>query len=334
MAKRQIRLSGVMDSYQVVDQVRYTFVIPALIGALFVGLLVFFFQSKRPPAEEAELVEVAEVDPEPIVEEIEEPVSPTEIEPEPLVEKEEPIERDAMEVIDDAVAHNESMFTDWMTISDIDAYIKLLNSGHQKSFWERGHWIIAVEGRWELGDQQYRIAWESMPRNSKYQWRYKVNQSQEDFSKAIDELAKQGFKLVHSQSFKRPDQTERFQGVWQNLGGKKKAGKLTSSKPAQRSVKKAPPAKPKPKPKNIAASALPEAAKKREQVTPPEEVVETGRPVVVKRPREVVTNSKPVPTTEEPIQKAIPVSRESVLSSSTEEEVELSDVLGFRGAVE
>ena len=56
--------------------------------------------------------------------------------------------------------------TPWMTPSGLNQYILKKNCGHKTSFWNRGHWIVAVEGRQYGGINQYRIVYAKTPGNT------------------------------------------------------------------------------------------------------------------------------------------------------------------------
>ncbi len=108
-------------------------------------------------------------------------------------------------------------FTDWMTPTELNDYILALNQGHPISFWERGYWIVSVEGRWAENRQEYRIVFEKTPPNSDFQWRYRIAQSGETFFQNIAELGREGFSLVQSQSFELPNRMLHYQAVWQKF---------------------------------------------------------------------------------------------------------------------
>ncbi len=105
-----------------------------------------------------------------------------------------------------------SRFTPWMTPAEMNQHIQELNRGHTETFWNRGHWIVAVEGRWGGGREEYRIVYEADPR---YAWRYRISQSESQFSENIESLKQQGFQLVQSQVFKNPQGESRYQAIWQ-----------------------------------------------------------------------------------------------------------------------
>lgn len=116
-------------------------------------------------------------------------------------------------------------FTRWMTPEEIDAYIRILAGTSEKSFWDQGYWIIAAEGRWHEGMHQFRIAYDKSPPDGEFSWQYKINQTQIDFSKSIDQFLKAGYILMHTQSFTRPDDTKRYQGVWHKVSESAAAAK-------------------------------------------------------------------------------------------------------------
>lgn len=214
--KKKIRLTGLMDSYLEVREPRYSIVFPVLIGLVLLGLVIFFFRSKEDPAQR-----IADEDPlqnaAPAFEELPrlDPVMiPPPVAGETKTESETKIEPAVAAANSEASLFPDKDFTYWMSPSDLNATIQLLNSGHDRGFWERGHWIKAVEGRWHDGNHEFRIAYEKMPSATAFQWQYRANQTQEQFTRLIDDFSRRGFKLIQSNSFRRPDQTLRFQGVW------------------------------------------------------------------------------------------------------------------------
>lgn len=105
-------------------------------------------------------------------------------------------------------------FTPWMEPLALDTYIRAKSTGSGKTFWESGHWITAVEGRWNNGTREFRIAYDEIPEIETWQWRYKVNQSQKEFATSVTEMVDQGYTLVQTQTFRQPDGEHRYQGVW------------------------------------------------------------------------------------------------------------------------
>lgn len=104
-------------------------------------------------------------------------------------------------------------FTPWMTPVALDTYIRQLNGPHEESFWKRGHWICAVEGRWREGGHEFRIVYEKMPGDA-WAWRYRANRTRRAFLAEDLRLRTEGFRLVQEQAFLHPDGSERVQGVW------------------------------------------------------------------------------------------------------------------------
>lgn len=125
------------------------------------------------------------------------------------------------QTVDDEVASVEEMdkespespddgFTHWMNLQELKHYAQVAKS---KKFW-----ITAVEGRWHDGVPQYRIREEPMPTGHGFSWYWWHSQDKASFDQKSSELTKDGFRLVHSQTFTGPDGSIRYQSVWQKLG--------------------------------------------------------------------------------------------------------------------
>ncbi len=210
-------ISGIKQSYRVTPE-RRTVIIPIAITLLLGGLIAFFFFGKTPP----------EMIPEEIVSgveigagdnpgakvgnerEIEAPslAARSELEVSPLLEEQAGTPSATR-------SSSLTLFTRWMSPLALDSYIRQKNAGFEQTFWKRGHWITAVEGRWEDGTHEFRIAYERIPNPSSWQWQYRANQTPEEFHKNAFELRSKGFALVQSQSFDHPDRQKRYQAVWQ-----------------------------------------------------------------------------------------------------------------------
>ena len=117
----------------------------------------------------------------------------------------------------DGAGTKAGQFTPWMTPGSLNAHILKLNSGHELSFWDRGHWIIAVEGRQNGSTQEFRIIYEETPQDRDFQWRYRIDQTQPAFLKNLKEMKNAGYTLVQSQAFQTSDRSLRYQAVWQRL---------------------------------------------------------------------------------------------------------------------
>ena len=57
-------------------------------------------------------------------------------------------------------------FTPWMSLSELNAFMKTFDSKHpgERNYWDQGHWITAVDGRWHCGIPQYRIRYGDAPK--------------------------------------------------------------------------------------------------------------------------------------------------------------------------
>ena len=111
-------------------------------------------------------------------------------------------------------------FTPWMSLSELNAYMEGLDGDKPtggKNFWDRGNWINEVEGRWEKGIPQYRIAHGPVPEARAHFWNWYINQDRQSFDKLVGQLADEGYVLVQYNSYTRPGGSERFQGVWHRL---------------------------------------------------------------------------------------------------------------------
>lgn len=212
-------ISGIKRSYRHTRETR-TIVMPILIGLVLAGMGVFHFQSRPGEPEESEKSTTFR--------EASGMASPTTT----LADLGEKTTVRAVPVASEAAAKQsatsdrasgaapgEDGFTAWMSPLALDTYIRQQNGGREETFWDRGHWITAVEGRWQGGEHQFRIAYEEIPDMDSWQWQYRANQTFEQFAGQIEELAREGYRLVQSQSFERPGEGPRYQGVWRRRVG-------------------------------------------------------------------------------------------------------------------
>ncbi len=119
-----------------------------------------------------------------------------------------------------------SSFTPWMSRPDLDQFLAQFDTnppGGHPNYWDDGHWIDAVEGRWHDGIPQYRIRYSAVPNGFHAEWYWYINQDQQSFSTHVHELADKGLVLLDPNSFLRPDDTRRYQGVWHRLVPKSEA---------------------------------------------------------------------------------------------------------------
>jgi hypothetical protein len=190
---------------------------PMLITALLGGMAAFYFYGKPRSDEEASLVakNTKELT---TVEETLESTPETEPAPHPSDGPTFPTSpAEAAKATPEINPPTAGMgdFTPWMSPAELDSYIKKQNEGHSTSFWRRGHWITAVEGRWNGEDHEFRIAYDRTPQSPEWQWQYRVNQTPEEFLENTKDLRARGFRIVQVQSFDHPDSRRRYQTVWE-----------------------------------------------------------------------------------------------------------------------
>ncbi len=117
-----------------------------------------------------------------------------------------------------SVIADEEKFTGWMTHIDLDNYFEVLNNGDKNSnYFDKGHRIIAVEGRMKATQVEYRVKIGDTQKNKAHLWFWWVNQKYASFIHKMNEYEKKGFKLVYAQSFIDQEGTARYQGVWHKV---------------------------------------------------------------------------------------------------------------------
>lgn len=112
----------------------------------------------------------------------------------------------------------ESDFTPWMSSLALDTYLRQKNRGERGSYWARGHWIRAIEGRWHEGAREYRIALGVMVRPGEIQWHYRIDLTEIAFAEELARMSAREFQLAQSQACRHPDGSMRYQAVWQREG--------------------------------------------------------------------------------------------------------------------
>jgi hypothetical protein len=108
-------------------------------------------------------------------------------------------------------------FTPWMSHSELDKFMSQFDTnppGQHPNYWDNGHWINAVEARWRGGIPQYRIRYGPTPQGYSCGWYWYINQDQKSFSDHVHTFADDGMTLLDPNSYLRPDDTRRYQGVW------------------------------------------------------------------------------------------------------------------------
>lgn len=111
-------------------------------------------------------------------------------------------------------------FTPWMSHDDLDRFLVQFDTvppGGHPNYWDNGHWIDAVEARWHDGIPEYRIRYGPIPQGYSGAWYWYINQDQTSFSIHVHEFADRGFVLLDPNSYLRPDNSRRYQGVWHKL---------------------------------------------------------------------------------------------------------------------
>jgi hypothetical protein len=117
----------------------------------------------------------------------------------------------------------EKDFTPWMSSLALESYFRQKNGGYKGSFWGRGNWIRAIEGRLHEGAKEFRIALGLMSRPGELQWQYRLDMTEISFGEDLAKLGEKGYTLAQSQAYRRPDGTRRYQAVWQQAAEAKVA---------------------------------------------------------------------------------------------------------------
>ena len=106
-------------------------------------------------------------------------------------------------------------FTPWMSELELSLYVqKFDDTKPGQPDWKKSHWITAAEGRWYDGVAEYRIRTAEAPKGVEFAWFWFVDMDQAAFSKNIQDYSEKSYGLVYSNSYKLPDGTTRYQGVW------------------------------------------------------------------------------------------------------------------------
>lgn len=207
-------ISGITQSYNHTSPTR-TVIMPLLIIAILGAMGAFYFYGKPKPEELAKIPAAEAPSPEtgdaP-------PTSPipvamsTSTTPKETSRTATPLVRTGEPPLPEVAT---GTFTPWMTPDGLDSWVRKRNEGHSVSFWQRGHWITAVEGRWNGDTHEFRIAFDSTPSSPDWRWQYRVNQTPEEFMENSNKLQAEGFRMVQVQSFDHPDKRRRYQAVWE-----------------------------------------------------------------------------------------------------------------------
>ncbi len=185
---------------------------PLIIAAVGIGLVTFYVRTKPETAQaDAAIAEIQIPEKPPVsinqpVNEVPRAIPVTMVEDGALSPSLPLLQRDGVTSED---------FTSWMSPLALDTYIRQKNRGFEKTFWERGHWIKAVEGRWNNGAHEFRIAFAANPDPERIQWYYRIDQTEAQFTETLNRLRNEGYTLAQSHAYVLPDGSRRFQGVWQ-----------------------------------------------------------------------------------------------------------------------
>jgi hypothetical protein len=113
-----------------------------------------------------------------------------------------------------------SAFTPWMTGPEVNTFLGQYDTvppGGHPNYWDKGHWINAVEGRWHDGEVQFRITYGPVPKHRYLWWFWYLGINKSYFGNLAAKMAADNYQLLDSNSFTSPDGTERFQGVWHKV---------------------------------------------------------------------------------------------------------------------
>jgi hypothetical protein len=206
----RVPISGIRESYCPANGPR-TVVMPLLILSLLAALAIFYFKGKEDPTLDRRAVAAspAPVTVEPLAStamasaefvSLPSPGSVTETHEPPILTRTDVGEKD---------------FTPWMSSPALESYFRQKNGGYKGSFWGRGNWIRAIEGRWHEGAKEFRIALGLMSRPGELQWQYRLDMTEISFAEELAKAGEKGFILAQSQAYRHPDGTRRYQAVWQ-----------------------------------------------------------------------------------------------------------------------
>ncbi len=206
---------------------------PLLIGGLLVGLAVFHHKSRQAPGKDgaggaqaalSPLSDAPERSPElapapapqagtppPVIPEAPStaPTSPASAQPpRPQATSESPATATPLPPL------AESDFTPWMSPLALDTYLRQKGRGQPEGFWAQGYWIRAIEGRWNGGEREFRVALATRQNAGLPDWNYRIDLTQSAFAEAFHHFAEEGYELIHHQAYRHPDGTLRYQAVW------------------------------------------------------------------------------------------------------------------------
>lgn len=212
-------ISGIKESYSHVQGTK-TVVMPVLIAALLVALVAFYFTGEPPAplvAQQSPEAPPTALNLTPALPGTGSVETASFVLPAPAPETPAELPAPALPANGLPLVSNEAVsepdLTPWMSPLSLDTYIRQKNRGFRESFWDRGHWIEAIEGRWHEGRRQFRIAFDTIPDRERFQWYCRIDQTEAEYRDTLSRLRREGYTLVQGQVYERPDKTKRYQGV-------------------------------------------------------------------------------------------------------------------------
>lgn len=115
----------------------------------------------------------------------------------------------AKERIDSFTEKNE---TEWIPDAEFREFI---DEAKRKGFLTQNYRITEVDGRCnEDGKTEYRIKYELVPNEGRYEWRWWFSIDEKFFEKQQELNKGKGLEMVHEQSYTLPNGEKRYQAVW------------------------------------------------------------------------------------------------------------------------
>lgn len=208
-------ISGIKESYSHVQGTK-TVVMPVLIAALLVALVAFYFKGE-PPAQQSPKAPPTALNSTPVLPGTGSVETASFVLPTPAPETPAELPPPAHPANGLPLVSNEAVsepdLTPWMSPLALDTYIRQKNRSFRESSRDRGHRIEAIEGRWDEGRHQFRIAFDTIPDRERFQYYYRIDQTEAEYHDTLSRLRRDGYTLVQDQAYERPDKTKRYQGV-------------------------------------------------------------------------------------------------------------------------
>lgn len=104
--------------------------------------------------------------------------------------------------------------TDWMSAPELKAYFEKQKKKYNDRVVPPGHWVSEVDGRYKNGQVEYRYEYAPMPSDCGCGWQWWFNKDEKVFKALEKKYKKEGWDMVHEQSFTLPSGEKRYQGVW------------------------------------------------------------------------------------------------------------------------